>query len=63
MAVTVPPVAMKVAVVELAAIVTDAGTVSAGLLQEMATEAPLPEAATERATVQTDVAPEEMVAG
>jgi hypothetical protein len=61
--VTVPPLAEKLAVVDPAAMVTDAGTVSAGLLAETATIDPPEGANPESVTVQVDVAPEARVPG
>ena len=58
-----PAVAVKLAVVEPAATVTKAGTVSAELLSETATSEPPEGAAPERVTVQVDIAPEKTVLG
>jgi hypothetical protein len=54
---TVPAVALKFAVVAPAATVTDAGTVSAPLFEESATEAPPVSAARFRVTVQVEAEP------
>jgi hypothetical protein len=54
---TVPAVAVKFAVVAPAATVTDAGTGSAALFEESATEAPPVKAARDRVTVQVEVPP------
>jgi len=56
--VTVPTVAVKVVEVLVAGTVTDAGTVSAGLLLESATALPPVGAASLRVTVQVVAAPE-----
>ncbi len=53
----VPAVAVKVAVVAVAATVTDAGTLSRALLLESETDAPPAGAALERVTVQVEAAP------
>jgi len=58
-----PAVAVKVAVVALAATVTEAGTGSAVALLLSATEAPPVGAACERVTVQVVAAPEDSVLG
>ena len=63
MLLTVPAVAVKLAVVAPAATVTDAGTVSAALLSETVTLEPPAGAAAERLTVQFDLAPEARAAG
>jgi hypothetical protein len=55
---TVPAVAVKLAVVAPATTVTEAGTGSAALFEESATEAPPVNAARDRVTVQVEVAPE-----
>jgi hypothetical protein len=59
----VPAVAMKVAVVALAATVSDAGTVKAVLLSESATSVPPVGAGSESVTVQVDDVPDVRVAG
>jgi hypothetical protein len=59
----VPAVALKVADREPAATVTDAGTVNAALLSEIAIAAPPAGAAFESVTVQTELAPEVRLAG
>ena len=63
LALTLPAVAVKVAVVEPAATVTDAGTVRAALLTETATVAPPVGAAIESVAVQVEVDPEATLAG
>jgi hypothetical protein len=63
LAVTVPAVAVKAAVVEPAATVTDAGTVNAVLFEESVTAAPPATAALERVAVQDDVPPDTTDAG
>jgi hypothetical protein len=60
---TVPAVAVKLAVVEPAATVTEAGTVSAVLLSETATLEPPVGAACDSVTVQVALPPETTVAG
>ena len=62
-AVTVPAVAVKLAVVAPPATVPDVGTVSAVLLPEMDTVVPPVGAACEIVTVQVDLLPETIVAG
>ena len=59
----VPAVAVKVADREPAATVTDAGTVNAALLSEIAIAAPPAGAAFESVTVQTELVPEVRLAG
>jgi len=61
--VTVPPLAVNVAVVEAAATVAEAGTVTAELLLERATEEPPVGAACDSVMVQVEDAPEAMVEG
>jgi hypothetical protein len=61
--VTVPAVAVKLPVVEPAATVTEAGTVSAALLSETATEVLAAGAPPDNVTVQVDVAPDAIEAG
>jgi hypothetical protein len=63
LAVTVPAVAWKVAVVAPAATATEAGTVSAALLSERLTVVPPVGAALDIATVQVDLPPEAMLVG
>jgi len=60
---TVPAVAVKFAVVAPAVTATDAGTVSAALLEESPTEAPPLSAAEDNATVQVVAAPDAMELG
>jgi hypothetical protein len=60
---TVPAVAVKLAVAAPATTATEAGTASAELLSETATEAPPLGAAPESVTVQIEVPPEVTVAG
>ena len=60
---TVPAVAVKLAVVAAAATVTEAGTVSAALLLDNATEEPLVGAALDKVTVQVEEPPEATVFG
>jgi hypothetical protein len=55
--VTVPGVAVKVAVVAPAATVTEAGTVKAALFEDRPTETPPVGAADDKLTVQPEVAP------
>jgi hypothetical protein len=55
---TVPAVAVKFAVVVPAATITEAGTVSAALLEESPTEAPPVSAAEDNVTVQVELAPD-----
>ena len=59
----VPAVVVKLAVVELAGTVTEAGTVRAVLLSETATEEPPVGAACDNVTVQVEVLPDITVAG
>lgn len=59
----VPAVATKVAVVALAATVSDAGTVKAVLLSERATSVPPAGAGSESVTVQVEDVPDGRVAG
>jgi hypothetical protein len=59
---TVPAVAVKLPVVDPAATVTEAGTVSAALLSETATEV-LAVGAADNVTVQVDVAPDAIEEG
>jgi hypothetical protein len=61
--VTEPAVAVKVALVAPAAIVTDAGTVNAALFEESTTVQPPADAAGDIVTVQDDVPPEITEAG
>ena len=63
MAVTVPAVALKLAVVAAAATVTEAGTVRAELLEDRDTDEPPDGAALESVTVQADAAPAERLEG
>ena len=58
MLVTVPAVAVKLAVVPPAATITEAGTVSAALFDERTTDAPPARAADVNITVQLAVPPE-----
>jgi hypothetical protein len=60
--VTVPAVTVKLPVVEPAATATEAGTVSAALLSETATEV-LAAGAADNVTVQVDVAPDAIEGG
>ena len=60
---TVPAVALKLAEVDPAATVTEAGSVSAALLSERLTAVPPLGAGSDTATVHADVPPEETVAG
>ena len=60
---TVPAVALKFAVVAPAATVTDAGTVSAALLEESPTDAPPVRAARFSVTVQLEAEPGPMELG
>jgi hypothetical protein len=62
-AVTVPAVAVKLAVVEFAATVTDDGVVSAELLSDMLTAVPPLGAAAESVTVQVEAAPDAKLVG
>jgi hypothetical protein len=61
--VTVPAVAVKLAVMAPAATVADDGTVNAALLSEIATAVPPAGAACDMVTVQVELAPEAMLAG
>ena len=61
--VTVPEVAVNVAVVAPAATVTDAGTVTKALLLDSETAAPDAGAACDKVTVQLEVAPLPRIAG
>ena len=63
MAVTVPPVAVKVAVVEPAATFTEAGTVSDELLEDSVTAEPPDGAACDNITVQVELPPDVIVDG
>lgn len=63
MAVTEPAVAVNVAVVALAATVTEAGVVRAVLLSEIVTTEPPDGAAADNVTVQVVVAPEPRLVG
>jgi len=63
LAVTVPAFAVKVPLVAPAAIVTDAGTVSAALFEDNATEEPPVGAAFDSVTVHDEVAPGAIEAG
>ena len=63
MAETVPAVTAKVAVVEAAATVTEAGTDNTALLSERLTVEPPAGAACDRVIVQLEVLPEAIVAG
>ena len=56
---TVPAVAVKFAVVAPAVTITDAGAVSAALLEDSPTEAPPVSAADVKVTVQVEVAPDD----
>jgi hypothetical protein len=62
LAVTIPAVAVKLAVVAFAATVTDAGTVRAALLEETAT-VELATSVRESVTVQAEVPPDGTVVG
>ena len=60
---TLPAVTVKLAVVEPAAAVTDAGVVSAELLSDKATVEPPAGAAADNVTVQVAVAPDTTLTG
>jgi len=61
--VTVPAVAVKLAVVPPAVTITEAGTVIAALFEERATDAPPASAGDDNVTVQVLIAPETIKLG